>query len=371
MRVALVTESFLPEINGVTNSVLRVVEHLERNGHDALVLAPGKGPTTYAHATVVRVRGVPIPLYKSLSLGLPSRRVEAALRLFRPDVAHLASPFCLGPQALSSLERLGVPSVAIYQTDVAGFLANYGLRAASGAAWRWLRRIHQRADRTLAPSTAAVADLEHHGVRNVHLWSRGVDGQRFSPHHRDEAFRRRLAPNGELIVGYIGRLASEKRVELLTALEELPGCRVVIVGDGPLRQTLEQRLPHATFLGFQDGAELSRTFASLDVFVHTGTEETFCQAIQEALASGVPAVAPAVGGPLDLVAHERNGLLVNPGDSTALRDAVTRLVTTPELRRALRDQARQSVAGRTWEAIGDQLLEHYQAVIQATRKRVA
>lgn len=364
VRVAVVTESFLPEVNGVTNSVLRVLEHLQRRGHQALVLAAVRGnPEVYAGATVVRALSLPVPRYRSLSIGLPSPRFEGALRLFRPQVVHLASPVALGAHGVAVARRLGVPAVAVYQTDLAAFLARYGLGVAEPATWRWLQRIHRRADLTLAPSTHTVQALARHGITGVEVWRRGVDAERFHPRYRSQALRRRLAPGGEVLVGYVGRLAAEKRVGLLAVLEGLPGCRVVVVGDGPLRRHLERRLPWATFLGFRSGQALSEAFASLDVFVHTGADETFCQAAQEALASEVPVVAPAAGGPPDFVHHGANGYLWRPGDPAELRAAVAALVASPATRAAMRRRARASVADRTWEAIGDQLLDHYRSVL--------
>lgn len=363
MRVAIVSESFLPAVNGVTNSVLRVLEYLQRHGHQALVIAPGPGPEGYAGAEVVRVRSLPLPRYRSFPVGLPSPRIEAMLRAFAPDVVHLASPFALGALGARAASRVGVLTVAVYQTDVAGFLASYRLGVASPAAWRWLARIHGRAALTLAPSTAAMEDLERHGIGPLALWPRGVDSERFHPRERSQALRQALAPGGELLVGYVGRLAQEKRVGLLAALADVPGCRVVIVGDGPQRDQLHAALPWASFLGLKTGHELAQIFASLDVFVHTGAKETFCQAAQEALASGVPVVAPAAGGLLDLVRHGGNGLLWPPGDPAGLRAAVAALAADPAARAAYAHAARPTVAGRTWSAVGDQLLGHYALVV--------
>ena len=366
VRVAVVSESFLPAVNGVTNSVLRVLEHLQRNGHEAVVIAPGRGRgECHAGAAVVRVRSVPLPRYRSFRLGLPSPRIEATLRAFAPDVVHLASPFVLGAHGAAAACRLGVPVVAVYQTDVARFLSSYRLGVAAPLAWRWLARGHGWAALTLAPSRAAMEDLRHHGIGPLALWPRGVDGERFHPRERDPALRRALAPGGEVLVGYVGRLAHEKQVGLLAALAGLPGCRVVVVGDGPRRRRLEAALPWARFLGLRTGRELASVFASLDVFVHTGAGETFCQAAQEALASGVPVVAPAAGGLLDLVRHGENGLLWPAGDAAALRAAVAALVADPATRRAYGQAARRTVAGRTWAAMGKRLLGHYAAALDA------
>ncbi|GAB3405557.1 hypothetical protein GCM10027515_19030 [Schumannella luteola] len=368
MRVALVAESFLPQMNGVTNSMLRVLKHLEARGHEALVLAPGPGRTPLETgrlhgAGFTGYRSLPWPGYPEVRVALAATRtLTAALADFKPDVLHLAAPFVLGWQGLRAAEALGVPSVAIYQTDIPGYAAKYGLPATEGLLERHLAKLHNAADLTLAPSSAAIAGLEALGVERVKLWARGVDGELFAPHRRDERLRRELAPDGELLVGYVGRLAPEKQVEDLAALQGMPGIRLVIVGDGPSRALLERALPEAVFLGFRSGDDLARTVASFDVFVHPGEHETFCQTVQEALASGVPVVATGRGGPLDLVQSSRTGWLYKPGDLGDLRVRVADLTGDAAKRRAFADAARASVAARTWERLGDELLEHYDDV---------
>ncbi len=381
MRVAIVSETFLPVVNGVTNSVARVVDHLVRCGHHPLVIAPGAGPATYQGAPVIRIPAVDLPVVDSMPIGVPTRKVVTALRDFRPDVVHLAAPTVVGPLGLWAARRQGVPTVAVYQTDVAGFADSYGLGFAARTAWRWTRTVHTAADRTLAPSTAAAAALIEHGVPRVYRWARGVDTTRFRPSRRDAQLRARLAPNGELLVGFVGRLAPEKKVLRLTALQDVPGIRLVVVGDGPDRRQLAKRLPQAAFLGFLTGNELAEAYASLDVFVHTGPFETFCQAVQEALASGLPVIAPDAGGPRDLVAPGRTGFLLpetGTADSDevfgeALRGAVRALAADPEQRARWGAAARRSVLRRTWPTVCDELIGHYAEVtgLPADVRRVA
>lgn len=387
MRVVIVTESFPPDVNGVAHCALQTARHLVDRGHAPLVVAPatpksqaspgqgagaitGGGPEALAPCPVVHVPSLPLPGYPQVRVALPSRRVAAAITEHRADIVHLASPFVLGVRGMAAASRLGIPAVAIYQTDLAGYARTY-MGAGEAAAWRRIRSVHAAADRTLAPSSAAQMDLEAHGVPRVRLWPRGVDTVRFRPELRDEAMRRELAPNGELIVGYVGRLAPEKHVELLAGVCGLDGVRVVVVGDGPSETTLRSVLPGAVFLGRRTGGELARIFASLDVFAHTGPFETFCQTVQEAMASGVPVVAPAAGGPLDLVDHGRTGLLVPPGDADAVRDAVRSLAADPDKRMMYGVAARTTVEGRTWAAVGDQLIAHYTDVLAERRTAVA
>jgi phosphatidylinositol alpha 1,6-mannosyltransferase len=374
VRVAIVTECFLPTVNGVTNSVLRVIEHLRGGGHRVLVVAPGtSGADEYLGAPVIRVPAMDLPVVNSMPVGLPTRRVLTALRAFRPDLVHLASPFVVGARGLAAARRLAIPTVAVYQTDVAGFAGSYGLALTARAAWRWTCRLHSLADRTLAPSSWAAEALRVRGVPRVYRWARGVDIDRFRPSRRRQHWRDKLAPGGELLVGYVGRLAPEKQVERLAALAGLPGVKLVIVGDGPSEPKLRELLPglgiDTRFLGFRDGDELAEIYASLDVFVHTGPSETFCQAVQEALASGVPVVAPDAGGPRDLVVPGRTGYLVPPGtgptdsrSASALRAAVLALAD-PDARHRAGAAARRSVLRRDWSTVCEELVGHYADVL--------
>lgn len=362
MRVAVVTESFLPQVNGVTNSVLRVCEQLTRQGHQTLVIAPGAGPVEWAGVPVVRTPSFPLPGYRDFRVARRFPGMMTTLRDFEPDVVHLASPALLGAQGAIAAHRLGIPSVAIYQTDLAGFACRYRLDIAENAVWRRLRKVHGLAARTLAPSRHAVQQLQDNGVERVARWARGVDLGRFHPARRDPALRRCLGPDGELVVGYVGRLAHEKQLGLLAAVQDMPGTRLVIVGDGPQRKQLQSELPGANFLGFQSGEKLATTFASLDVFIHAGSHETFCQAAQEALSSGVPVVAPAAGGLLDLVHDGENGRLFEPGSGADLARCVRALVDDSPGRRRMSRQARRSVQGRSWDVIGRELTQHYREV---------
>jgi phosphatidylinositol alpha 1,6-mannosyltransferase len=209
-----------------------------------------------------------------------------------------------------------------------------------------------------------MTQLRAHGFERTWLWGRGVDTARFDPRKRNPALRTELAPNGEILAGYVGRLATEKRVDLLTGVAGLPGVRLVVVGGGPAEAALRERMPSAAFLGEQQGEQLAETYASLDVFVHSGPYETFGQTLQEAAASGLPVVAPAAGGPLDLVDDGVTGYLVAPNSADALVDPVARLAADPALRAAHGQAARQKVLSRSWSAIGDKLIDHYAAVLE-------
>ncbi|WP_197746511.1 glycosyltransferase family 4 protein [Mycobacterium cookii] len=376
MRVAIVAESFLPHVNGVSNSVIRTLEHLRRTGHEALVIAPdtpyGEEPADrlYDGIRVHRVPSWMFPKVTTLPLGLPLPRILRVLRGFEPDVVHLASPALLGWGGVKAARRLGVPTVAVYQTDVPGFAASYGIGITEKAAWAWFRHLHRLADRTLAPSTATMESLVEHGIPRVHKWARGVDMIGYAPSARDEALRRHWSPDGKPIVGFVGRLAPEKHVERLASLASGGDVQVVIVGDGVDRAKLQSAMPTAVFTGALYGEELAAAYASMDVFVHAGEHETFCQVVQEALASGLPVIAPNAGGPRDLVTPWRTGLLLGVKEFEAqLPNAVKHLL---EDRQRYSVAARKSILERSWPAICDELLGHYEAVLSPiARARVA
>jgi phosphatidylinositol alpha 1,6-mannosyltransferase len=373
VRIAIVSESFPPDVNGVAHSTLRMAEHLVRAGHEPLVIAPqpaadAPGAAGPFPCPVVRVRSVPVPGYSGFRVGLRGRTVRAALTRHRAEIVHLASPFVLGARGATAARRLGLPVLAVYQTDVPSYARVYGLgKPGEAIAWWWVRRIHNAAVANLAPSTASAATLAAHGVNRVGVWARGVDTVRFDPARRSARLRAGLAPGGEVLAGYVGRLAAEKRIDLLAQITALPGVRLVIVGGGPAGGELRRALPDAVFLGPKYGTELAEIYASLDVFVHAGPCDTFGQTLQEAAASGLPVIAPAAGGPLDLVWEGRTGHLVPPGDAAAIAAAVARLAADEGRRTAMGRAGRAMVLGRTWAACGDALIGHYQAVLAQAR----
>lgn len=362
-------------MNGVVNSVLRVLDHLDQHGHEALVIAPdslrGQPPASRRHGRfpVYRVPAVMVPKISSLPVGLPQPGMVKALDAFDADVVHLASPFLLGAGGLAAALRLDLPAVAVYQTDVAGFAKSYGLGLASRAAWGWTRRIHEGAVRTLAPSSAAADDLARHGIPRVHRWGRGVDTVRFTPGARRPGLRTVWAgPEDKLIVGFVGRLAPEKHVDRLAVLSGDPGIQLVIVGDGPERAKLTAAMPDAIFTGELGGDELAQAYASLDVMVHPGEHETFCQGVQEALACGVPVIGPDMGGPRDLISHCRNGYLLPVPEFTELLPSTVAALRDPVSRARFAAAARKSVLHRTWPAVCTELMGHYSEAIGADHR---
>lgn len=354
-------------MNGVTHSLLKILQHLDERGDTVLVIAPAAvhdAPKVVEGAIVRRLPAVPLAGYRNIRVAVGGvARLKALLTEFNPDIVHLASPFVLGWRGVRAAAALNIPSVAVYQTDVPGYAAKYGMPFFENWAWQRVERIHMAATKTLAPSTDSLNQLRGHGIPRVELWRRGVDTERFHPGKRSEAFRRKVAPPGHKIIGYVGRLALEKQVEDLAVLASLPNTTLVIVGEGPRREVLESALPQAHFTGFLGGEDLAAAMASFDLFVHPGELETFCQTIQEAMASGVPVIATGRGGPVDLVDSSRTGWLYAPGDLGQLRGYAQDLIGDDAKRAAFAAAAFAQVQGRSWSVVCEQLMGIYNQAI--------
>lgn len=370
MRVGIVTESFLPQVNGVTNSVLRVLEHLEEQGHQAIVIAPESegGAKEYRGFKVKRVPAIPTQSFLPVGMpfGLPTKRLEYLLEGFSPDVLHLASPLVLGAYASKVAKRVGIPTVSIYQTDIAGFARHYGLNVAYSSLRKIVGKIHSNTNLTLAPSTSACKELESLGVNNVELWRRGVNTILFHPKAASDELRTSWGAPDKTVIGYVGRLANEKRISDLKVLDNDSSIQLVIVGEGPARAKLERELPHAIFTGFHSGDSLARHYASFDLFIHPGPNETFCQAVQEALASGVPCIVPKTGGPADLVEHGDTGYVINTADNVELSMAVKQFQERDDISK-MKILCRKTVQERTWGFVNSQLINHYNSVLSRSR----
>ena len=368
-------------MNGVTHSLLKVLSHLRSRGDDVLVIAPSSSwlssssledaaPATVEGYPVRSLPSVPLSGYANVRLAAGTvARVRRILQEFAPDVVHIASPFVLGWRAVQACEQLGIPSVSVYQTEVPAYAARYGFPWLEGLLWQRVENIHDASTLTLVPSSFALDQLRSHGVQRLNLWRRGVDTERFSPTRYDAAWRATIAGPDERIIGFVGRLAAEKQVEDLAVLDSMPGTRLVIIGSGPLKESLRARLPRAHFAGFQSGTDLARMVATLDLFVHPGESETFCQTIQEAMASGVPVVAVGRGGPLDLVDASHTGWVYRPGDLAGLRAAVADLIGDDAKRRAFGRAAHASVQGRTWPVLCEQLIGYYEKAVAVQLRR--
>ncbi len=284
----------------------------------------------------------------------------------------------MGLAGLRAARDLRLPIIASSHTDYESYAARYGLRWAVAPGWRYLRWFYGHAVRVLCPSLTYQAHLNRRGIRHTGIWSRGVDAERFHPRHRSEAWRRSLGVGpDDLLVTFVGRIAPEKGIEVLldawALLDDLHDrTRLVFVGGGLLEPDIARReLPGVRLVGFRRDAALSAAYASADLFVLPSTTETFGNVLLEAMASGLPCIAAAAGGPLDLVEHGWNGWLVRPDDHVALADALRTLLADDVQRRRLGRAARAAAEARSWSVVHDELAAAYERAVRGGRAEAA
>lgn len=374
MRIAIVTETFLPKMDGIVRMLTELLDHLGRCGHEAIVLTPGNGEAHYGAVPVARFGGLRWQLYPGLTVAGPAPGLMTTLRDWHPDLIHLAGPAVLGAQAAVAGRTLRIPLVAHYQTDLATYAGCHGLGFLQPVAWHYLRTIHRLAARTYCPTPTVRRQLQARGFRDLALCARGVDTVGFHPGRRDPALRARiLGPGGDPatpVAAYVGRISPEKNLDaLVAAADARPDIPLLIVGDGPARPQLATALAgkRVHFTGELRGAALAAAYASADFLLCTSLTETFCQVAQEAMASGLPTLGFRAGGVQDVVLDGETGILSAPGDERAWHAAIATVADDPATRRRLARRAREVAEGRTWASVFDRLLREYEEIAAAQR----
>jgi glycosyltransferase involved in cell wall biosynthesis len=371
MRVTLVTETFAPQVNGVSRTLGQLVVALERAGDVVQVIHPDYGVAPAPGR--VTAKSFPMPFYRELRLPRPPfGKVFRALDRFQPDLVHIATEATLGLAALRHTNQRGLPVVSSFHTNFDQYTGHYGVGWTKGLIWRYLRWFHNRTLETYVPSRATTAILRSRGFKRLVLWPRGVDGMLFRPDRPGRASVRKALgiAHDDIVIGHVGRIAVEKNVMYLAdamerVVEARPKVRLLIVGDGPSRSELEARLgPKADFVGYRTGDDLADHYAAADLFAFTSQTETFGNVVLEALVSGLPVVALAVGGPKNIVSDGETGLLIEPDAPAAqFAEALVSLVDEAPRRLRMARTARELALPKTWEAIMAGLRENYIRIV--------
>lgn len=372
MRIAILTETFLPKIDGVVKSVCHLLDHLNLHGHPSLLLAPQGSPENYGGTPVVQMKACRPFFYPEFRFISPLQNIVPHLDPFKPDLIHVVNPFSLGKLGIMYARQHRIPLVASYQTDLPGHVSLWGFKFLEKPVENYLYRLHKQADLNLAPSRATQRELISKGYHNVKVWTRGIDSEMFNPDRRSRRMRDFLSNgnNQAPLLLYVGRLSREKRIEmLLPIMQSIPYARLAIVGDGPQRPQLEALFAgtNTKFTGYIYDRDLAEAYASADIFVFPGANETFGNVILEAMASGLPVVAPRAGGILDTVIDRETGFLFAPQDNIAMVYAVQRLINTSYLYRSMRLEARKRAMNFSWDHILDELLADYRQTIRESK----
>ncbi|TDX29361.1 glycosyltransferase involved in cell wall biosynthesis [Modicisalibacter xianhensis] len=366
MRIAMVSETWAPDINGVAHTLGHLSRGLIRRGIEVQLIRPAPQAPTRAEGMTheLQVRGIRVPRYSDVQLGVPSRRAMAALwREARPDIIYVATEGPLGWSALNLARHLGIPVVSGFHTNFDHYAGDYGVGWMKKPVCSVLRHFHNRTQATLVPTAQRAAELRRLGFNNVHVMGRGIDADHFGPHRRDGELRRAWGVSEHQPVAlHVGRLAQEKNLTLLAeAFDAMqrsqPDLLPVLVGDGPQRAALEKRLPTAIFTGFVDSDTLARHYASADMFVFPSMSETYGNVVNEAMASALGIVAFDYAAAAEMIEHERTGLVVPFGDERAFIDAAVALCQQPVRYAQMGNAARRRVESQRWSHVADQYLD--------------
>jgi glycosyltransferase involved in cell wall biosynthesis len=368
MRVAVFTETFLPKIDGIVTVVCLLLDHLDKRGIDYMVVAPDLADIReYRGHPVVRVPSVTMPLYPELKVGPPTINTYRAVRDFNPDVIHLIHPVLIGTGGVLMAKWLQKPALASFHLDIAEIAKHFGFSFLNPVIWQYTKFNFNVCDYILAPSKLMQEQLLGKDFNRVGLWKRGVDAEKFHPRYRNQAMRQRLSDGhpDETILLYVGRLSAEKQIQNLRAvLEQVPGTRLALVGDGPYREALEEHFKglNVKFMGYMQGEQLSQAYASADIFTFTSAMETFGLVLTEAMAAGLPVVTTLVGGAKDVVNPGVTGYTYPVGDISGLVEGVRKIIESGNLAQMGRD-ARTFAETQTWDAMMDEVIGCYADMI--------
>ncbi len=372
MRIAIVSDTYLPQVNGVSTVVRRIVDALEAHGDAIAVVAPRYPGAPPAAAHELRVVSLPFPPYPAIRLSWPRPgQLAGFFDSFRPDLVHVHTEGPLGFVGRRYAVRRGLPLLTSFHTNFPQYATQYGAGALAPLEWRWLAWFHRPSTTVLTPGEGTRADLERHGIARARVWGRGVDIRHFRPERRDDRWHAELAGASHLpVVLHVGRLAPEKNLDMLIAAWRDAHARVgdratfVVAGEGPLRERIAAALPFVRWLGFLPREELARLYASAELCVLPSRTETCGLVALEAMASGIPVVAANAGGLRESVRHGENGWLVDPDNAPGFAEAIATLVNDPARRAALGVAARASALERDSAEEDTELLAHYAALFR-------
>lgn len=375
LRIALVTETFPPEINGVAMTMGRLVKGLLQRGHAVQIVRPRQGRTDTPRQDEgldeVLVTGFPIPFYSDLRLGLPSaNRLIKLWQQNRPDVVHVATEGPLGWSAVAAARKLQLPVTSSFHTNFHNYSQHYGLGLLKAPVEAYLRIMHNRTMVTLVPTQAMAEVLQDSNFRNVRILSRGVSIEQFTPERRASVLRESWGANDtDIVLLHVGRLAKEKNVGVVlnafSAIQSrLPTAKLVFVGDGPLRENLQDACPQAIFAGVKTGEELATYYASGDLFLFPSLTETFGNVVPEALASGLAVLSYAYAAAAKLITHDHNGVLVPLDAELDFINAAVAIATDYQKLQAIRQRAAPSVAHLDWAAVCDGFVGTLRTVVE-------
>lgn len=375
MKIALYAGTYVKDKDGAVRSIYQLVASFRQNGHDVMVWSPDVSEhDTHGSLVVHRVPSVPIPLYPDYRIGFFSPVIEKQLDSFSPDIVHISTPDLVGRKFLAYAKKKNLPVTSVFHTDFPSYLGYYGLGFALKPVWRYIAGFYNACNLTFAPNRVVQQKLLSRHVRNVELWSRGVDRELFNPSRRSESLRRRWNAEGRTVFVYAGRFVPYKDTGVVMDVYDRfisagysDKVRFVMIGSGPEAERMRQRMPEAVFTGYLTGEALPEAYASGDVFLFPSTTEAFCNVVLEAFAAGLPAVVSDSGGCMELVRKSEAGFIVPAGDIDGFYERSRQLLEDPEIYAAMRRNGLCFAENKSWAAVNGVLIERYLDLIAKKR----
>jgi glycosyltransferase involved in cell wall biosynthesis len=372
MRIALFTDTFVPEVNGVARTLKRFTDFLEKKQIEYKVFAPETPDKDLFVAHIHRFTSFRFFLYPECRVALPNiMQIKEELQRFKPHLIHVATPFNMGLCGLHFAKKLQIPIVGSYHTDFDQYLHYYDLQFLSKLLWRYMHWFHRPLQKIFVPSQTTLEQLKRHGFTNLHIWPRGVDCSLFHPHYNKQEIRQKYQIHEKYLFVYVGRIAAEKDVHLLPQIaKQLPesvknDVHWLIVGDGPLKEKLQQAAPNnMTFVGYLHGEELAKTYAAADIFVFPSATETFGNVVLEALASGTPVIGANSGGVKNIVEHGKFGYLCERGNTEHFVQAILHCLSSEAKIKQMGFDGRAYALTQNWDSVFEELLAQYEEVIR-------
>lgn len=373
LRVAIFTGNYNHIRDGVSLTLNRLVEYLERQGVPVLVFGPTKDePAMNHHGELVPVPSVPMPGRSEyrVSIGFPES-VQKRLQEFNPTLIHIATPDLLGFRAMRYAQSNNIQIVTSYHTHFTSYLKYYNLEILEVLGWKYLSWFYSQCKHVYVPTPSMADELNNKGIsKGIRIWARGVDTDHFHPDKRDEKWRRSIGVGeDDLVVSFVSRLVWEKDlqtyVDTIRKLNDTNiSIKALIVGDGPARKELQQMLPEAHFTGFITGEKLAKAYASSDIFLFPSDTETFGNVTLEAMSSGLPSVVADATGSKSLIEPEVTGFLIPPRNTVEFAKAVKKIAENNELRKRMGMTARQKALSYSWDSVNSELLKNYREALQ-------
>jgi glycosyltransferase involved in cell wall biosynthesis len=378
MKIAIFTDTFYPDVNGVAQTLKKFTNYLEGQRISYKVFAPDPVSNEYISDHIHRLKSLSFFLYPECRFALPNfMEIKSEIAQFSPDLIHVATPFSVGLSGVYFAKKFNIPLVGSYHTDFNDYLHFYDLQFLAKPLWKYMKWFHSPFKKLFVPSVDTLEKLTCHGFRNLEFFPRGVDCQLFHPNYPNAVVRNRYEISAKFLLTYVGRLAPEKDLKTLMEIaNSLPPemnkhVHWLIAGDGPLLEELKMAsLPNMTFTGYLKGEELAEVYSATDLFVFPSPTETFGNVVLEALASGTPVIGANAGGVKNIISNGVTGHLCEPGKAEDFVDRIVQLLGNDLFREQMGINARKYALTQKWDQIFENLLSHYFSVLDEPVKKV-